>query len=144
MGDPSCSLEEVIKVLISVITTPLIVSVLAIYSTIRLREASELELILVNLLFVLMILFPRLRSKLLRRRTYVNGWVRESHWAHGLLQGGSFYLIIQLCLSLPMAFILLVELQHITIQSWYALIPISLLSSIVNLSLRAKLSSFTA
>ena len=126
--------------LFSVITTPLVISALAIYSLTSLSAASELELISVNLLFILLILFPRLRSKLLRRRTFVNAWVREEHWSRSLLQGGAIYLIPQLLITLPNAFLLLVELQHITLRSWYILIPLSFVVSLVNLGLRRQLS----
>ena len=126
--------------LFSMITAPLVVSILALYSLTRLLNSSEFELIVVNLCFILLILFPRLRSKLVRRRTFVNAWIKEGHWTRELLQGGSLYLIIQLLISIPAAFLLLIELQHITVNSWYVLIPLSFVVSLGNLLLRRQLS----
>ena len=111
----------------SLIFPPLGIVLIASYSLFRLDRAYEFELIGVNLLFILFMLFPRLRSRLLRRRTLVNSWLKEGHWLRKLLQGGSIYLIFQLIFVIPVAFIFLIELHLITIQSWFFFIPLAAL-----------------
>lgn len=102
----------------SLLFAPLFILLLAIYAQLRLESASEIELVLVNLSFIVFILFPRLRSRLLRRRTFVNAWLQEEHWLSRLLQGGSIYMSIQLIFVVPVAFILLIELHLITYTCW--------------------------
>ncbi len=130
------------------VIAPLSMSLLSIYSLARLNQSSELELITINLCFILLILFPRIRSKLLRRRTFVNAWMKEGHWLQELLQGGALYMVLQLIISLPVAFVLLIELQHIRLNSWYFLIPLSLVAAstqlIINQQLSGVLKSFAA
>lgn len=111
----------------SIIFPPLSVVLLATYALFRLDRALEVELIGVNLLFILFMLFPRLRSRLLRRRTLVNSWLKDGHWLRKLLQGGSIYLIFQLIFVIPVAFIFLIELHLITAKSWTLFIPLATL-----------------
>ena len=125
----------------SLIFAPLFVSLLAMYSVLRIERATEFELIIVNLLFVLFILFPRLRSQLIRRRTLVNSWLRGNHWLRSLLQGGSIYMGVQLILVVPIAFVLLIELPLITINGWIILIPLAFISALFRAGLYRLLCS---
>ena len=106
---------------LGVIVTPVLTFALGAYGLWRAPKATELELICVNLILLLFILFPRLRSKLLRRRTWVNSWLKSGHWLRGLLQGGAVYLAVQLMVAVPAALLLLIELQHITYSTWCSL-----------------------
>ena len=125
----------------SLLFAPLFVLLLAVYAQLRLISASEVELVLVNLTFVLFILFPRLRSRLLRRRTFVNAWLKQDHWLSRLLQGGAIYMSIQLMCVLPIAFILLVELHLITVTCWMMFIQLAFLSAILRSLLQRRLTT---
>ena len=125
---------------LNLIIAPIWTSTLAAYSIVRLPTAPEAELIGVNLLFLLFMLFPILRSKLLRRRTFVNAWFKENHWLRELLQGGAIYLFFQVLLILPFAFLFLLELQHISIDSWLLLVPLSFVSALCQKAFYVQLS----
>lgn len=122
------------------ITAPVSLALLGFYGQWRVTRASEFELIFINLLFLLLILFPRLRSKLLRRRTWVNSWIRSGHWLRDLLQGGAIYLAIQLVISVPAALILLLELQHIPPSVWLILSCWGFLCSLIRIIAFPRLS----
>ncbi len=116
----------------SIIFPPLSILVLAAYSLFRLEQASQFELICVNLILIVFMLLPRLRSRLLRRRTLVNSWLKEGHWLRNLLQGGSIYLIFQLIFVVPVAFIFLIELHLITEHSWFIFMPLATLAGLLH------------
>ena len=101
-----------------VLSAPLSLALIGGYGVWRIPQAGELELIGVNLLLLVTILFPRLRSRLLRRRAWVNVWIRQGHQLRDLLQGGALYLSIQMLIVAPVSLLLLIELRHISVALW--------------------------
>ena len=124
-----------------VFTAPASLALIASYSLWRAPRATELELIFVNLTLLLVILFPRLRSRLLRRRSWVGAWMREGHWLRSLLRGGALYMSVQLIIAIPASLLLLVELQNLTLEMWTYLLALGALCALIRVALFRQLSS---
>jgi hypothetical protein len=99
----------------------------------RITYASELELAGLSLLCSILMMFPKLRSGLLRRRLVVNTWMRDDHPLRALLQGGSIYASIKLLLVFPLATLIIAELQIIHRLEWLCLIGTATLASLLRL-----------
>lgn len=102
----------------------------------RAREASELELTVMTTLFALIMMLPKLRSRLVRRRLWVNTWMREKAALTELLQGGVIFATYTLFLSLPWAALLVAELNNITAQQALTLSALAGLTTLMRASLR--------
>ena len=126
---------------LGVLLTPISLALLGGYGIWRAPQASELELIGVNLLILLALLFPRLRSRLLRRRALVNVWMHRGHPLRQWLQGGSLYLIIQLLIVVPISLLLLIELRHLSSEIWRDLIILGAVCSGVRVLIYNRLHS---
>ena len=93
------------------------------------NQAPEWVLIIINLLVAFLLLFPQLRSQLIRRRLLVNTWFRQDSTILHLIQGGVLYGSLRFLLVLPLAMLLVAELQHISLIQWYIIIIITLFIS---------------
>ena len=124
-----------------ILLTPLGLGLLASYGLWRAPHAGESELIGFSLALLVTLLFPRLRSRLLRRRAHVNVWIRRGHPLRSWLQGGSLYLVFQLLLAIPVSLILLVELQHVSGSLWRDLIILGGVCGGARLLIHARLRS---
>ena len=123
-----------------ILLTPLGLGLLACYGLWRAPHASESELIGFSLALLVTLLFPRLRSRLLRRRAHVNVWIQRGHPLRRWLQGGSLYLVFQMLLAIPVSLILLVELQHLSGSLWRDFIVLGAFCGGARLLIHARLS----
>jgi len=99
----------------------------------RITYATEIELAGLSLLCSILMMFPKLRSGLLRRRLLVNTWMRDDHPLRSFLQGGSIYASIKLLIVFPLATLIIAELQIIHRLEWLCLIGTATLASLLRL-----------
>ena len=78
------------------------------------KGASELALTSLALGFTLLLTLPTLRSRLMRRRLWVNTWMRQRGTLTELLQGGALYAMVTFLLCLPWATLITAELINIS------------------------------
>jgi hypothetical protein len=94
----------------------------------RAREASELELSVAVTALSFLMMLPLLRSRLIRRRLWVNTWMAERATLTELLQGGVIFASLTFALSVPWAVLLISELVNLSVEQRYALCGLAALS----------------
>lgn len=107
----------------------------------RARQASELELTICTMVFTFFMMLPMLRSKLVRRRLWVNVWMREKALLTGILQGGVIFATFTFCLTAPWATLLLAELSQITDEQAMILSLLAGLTTLLRTGLQTWFSS---
>ena len=90
-----------------------------LYLSSTLPQWNEVPLIALTLILGLIILAPQVRSGLIRRRLFLQQWLREEgrlfHW----LKGGVLYVSRHFIMSFFWATLILIELQHLhLIEQW--------------------------
>ena len=127
--------------IVSILIPPLIFVGLFFYSP-RVTQAGELELVVLNVLCAILVMLPRLRSGLIRRRLFINTWMKRGTKIQSLLQGGSFYASVKLLIAIPLSLLMISELQHIHHKQWYVLIGSMAIASLCRVMFSRGLKSF--
>ena len=95
------------------LSSGLALGLVCLYS-LRAGAASELELTALTTALSVLMMLPQLRGKLIRRRLWVNVWMKQGASLTRRLQGGPILAGITLCQSLPWALLLVVELINLS------------------------------